>query len=97
MIALIGLTMTDSNAEYVCGDANVEGLLNVSDAVFRINYVFAGGPTPDSKLLQIVKSGEDWQGNAFNFLTKWEFRFSTFHELIDRLEQEVIKGRDTDS
>jgi len=47
IIAFGGLTMTDSNAEYVCGDANSDAALNVSDAVFIINYVFIGGPAPD--------------------------------------------------
>jgi len=32
------------------GDANDDGFLNVSDAVYLINYVFKHGPTPDSYL-----------------------------------------------
>jgi uncharacterized protein (TIGR02145 family) len=36
-----------ANAEYICGDANSDGVLDVSDAVFIINYAFAGGPAPD--------------------------------------------------
>ena len=31
---------------YLCGDANIDGLVNVSDAVYIINYVFSGGPAP---------------------------------------------------
>jgi uncharacterized protein (TIGR02145 family) len=47
-VVFICLAMTDSNAEYVCGDANSDGAINVSDAVFIINYVFIGGsPAPD--------------------------------------------------
>jgi uncharacterized protein (TIGR02145 family) len=42
-----GLDLTDSNAEYICGDANSDGSLNVSDAVYIVNYVFIGGPAPD--------------------------------------------------
>jgi hypothetical protein len=30
----------------VCGDANGDGIVNVGDAVFIINYVFRGGPWP---------------------------------------------------
>ena len=38
------ITITD----YLCGDANDDGVVNVSDAVFIINYVFIpGSPTPD--------------------------------------------------
>jgi hypothetical protein len=32
---------------YLCGDANNDGAVNVSDAVWIINYVFVGGPEPD--------------------------------------------------
>ena len=45
-IAFSGIITTDSSAEYLCGDANGDGMLNVSDAVFIINYVFIGGPAP---------------------------------------------------
>jgi hypothetical protein len=50
----------DGAAEYEClyainliagsgnaGDANGDGLVNIGDAVFLINYVFKGGPAPD--------------------------------------------------
>ncbi len=32
---------------YLCGDVNDDGLINVSDAVFIINYVFLGSSAPD--------------------------------------------------
>lgn len=32
---------------YICGDANADESVNVSDAVFIINYVFVGGDTPN--------------------------------------------------
>jgi hypothetical protein len=32
---------------YICGDANGDGIVNVSDAVWIINYVFVGGDPPD--------------------------------------------------
>jgi hypothetical protein len=35
-----------SYASYTCGDANSDGLVNVSDAVYIINYVFTGGDPP---------------------------------------------------
>ncbi len=31
----------------VCGDANGSGAVNISDAVFLINYIFSGGPAPN--------------------------------------------------
>jgi len=34
-------------ADYVCGDANSDQTVNVSDAVFIINYAFAGGQAPN--------------------------------------------------
>jgi len=33
--------------DYICGDANGDSSVNVSDAVFIINYVFTGGAEPD--------------------------------------------------
>jgi hypothetical protein len=33
--------------EYICGDANSDETVNVSDAVYIINYVFVGGDPPD--------------------------------------------------
>jgi hypothetical protein len=33
--------------EYICGDANADATVNVSDAVYIINYVFVGGDPPD--------------------------------------------------
>jgi hypothetical protein len=32
---------------YVCGDANGSGAVSISDAVYLINYIFAGGPAPN--------------------------------------------------
>jgi hypothetical protein len=33
--------------DYICGDANSDETVNVSDAVYIINYVFIGGDAPD--------------------------------------------------
>jgi len=46
LMALGGMP-ADVCAEYVCGDANSDGSLNVGDAVFMINHVFKGGPAPE--------------------------------------------------
>ncbi len=32
--------------DYICGDANGDQTVNISDAVFIINYIFIGGETP---------------------------------------------------
>ncbi|MCK4657833.1 MAG: hypothetical protein KAT85_12395, partial [candidate division Zixibacteria bacterium] len=32
---------------FVCGDADGSGNVDIDDAVFLINYVFAAGPEPD--------------------------------------------------
>ncbi|MCC6963522.1 MAG: hypothetical protein IT585_09750, partial [candidate division Zixibacteria bacterium] len=34
----------------ICGDASGEGAVNISDAVYLINYIFAGGPAPNPLL-----------------------------------------------
>lgn len=38
---------------YICGDTNGDELVDVSDAVYLINYAFGGGPAPDP-----VESGD---------------------------------------
>lgn len=41
------LVLRSAYAEYICGDANSDASLNVSDAVYIINHVFVNGPGPD--------------------------------------------------
>jgi len=36
----------DEPRDFICGDADGEGNVNISDAVFILNYVFAGGSAP---------------------------------------------------
>jgi len=36
-----------SEPPYICGDANGDDDVNVSDAVYIINYVFVGSESPD--------------------------------------------------
>ena len=47
------LQATSSESQYICGDANGDGLVNVGDVVFLIAYVFSGGFPPDP-----VESGD---------------------------------------
>lgn len=42
-----GIYKYTDTLEYICGDANADGTVNVSDAVRIINYVFAGGDPPE--------------------------------------------------
>ncbi len=42
-----GSTHVIHYGSYFCGDANSDGMFNVSDAVFIINYIFCGGAYPD--------------------------------------------------
>ncbi len=39
-----------SGSSYTCGDANSDGTVNISDAVYLIAYIFAGGSAPDPLL-----------------------------------------------
>ncbi len=34
-------------AEYVCGDANGDGIANITDAVYLVEFIFNSGPAPD--------------------------------------------------
>jgi len=41
------LRKTGGESAYICGDSNGDKSVNVADAVWIINYVFAGGDPPD--------------------------------------------------
>jgi hypothetical protein len=41
------LTVLEKEPGPICGDANADSAINVSDAVYIINYVFTGGEVPD--------------------------------------------------
>lgn len=44
----IGLLWSFTTATaYLCGDADGNDIVNISDAVFLISYIFGGGPPPD--------------------------------------------------
>jgi hypothetical protein len=43
VVAFICIGMPDLSSAFVCGDANGDASVNVSDAVYIINYVFVGG------------------------------------------------------
>jgi hypothetical protein len=32
---------------FICGDANANGIVNIADVVYLIQYIFAGGPAPN--------------------------------------------------
>jgi hypothetical protein len=32
--------------DFICGDADANGVVNISDAVYLISYIFGGGPSP---------------------------------------------------
>jgi hypothetical protein len=55
------ITITDPPAPpYLCGDADGGGNVSISDAVFIINYIFAGGAAPDP----LESADADCSGNV---------------------------------
>jgi hypothetical protein len=40
------LTLTVTNPPYNCGDADASGVINLSDAVYMLSYIFSSGPAP---------------------------------------------------
>jgi hypothetical protein len=40
------LTVTESSS-FIRGDANGDGIINLGDAVYVLNYLFKGGPAPN--------------------------------------------------
>lgn len=54
-------TITVPNSElvpFVCGDADGNGMISISDAVFLINYIFGGGPAPNP----VIRGDADCNG-----------------------------------
>ncbi len=46
--------------EFVCGDGNGSGAVDIDDVVYLIQYIFGGGPAPDP-----IESGD---GNCSGFI-----------------------------
>jgi uncharacterized protein (TIGR02145 family) len=64
-IAIVG-TCADVSAEYVCGDANADGVINLSDAIFLLNYLFKNGPAPDPNCCpDCPPTVTDYDGNVY--------------------------------
>ncbi len=41
------IARTTASASYVCGDADADFTVNISDAIFLVNYIFKSGPAPN--------------------------------------------------
>jgi hypothetical protein len=50
----------DFGANYVCGDADASGYVDIDDAVFVIAYIFAAGPPPNP----LAAGDADCSGNV---------------------------------
>ena len=46
----VSMSVTISNPPYICGDADGNLIVTISDAVYLINYIFTGGPAPSPLL-----------------------------------------------
>ncbi len=49
----LSVSVTIIEPPYLCGDADGSEIVNISDAVYLISYIFSGGPAPDP-----VESGD---------------------------------------
>jgi uncharacterized protein (TIGR02145 family) len=68
LFILLCLGSTIAQAEYICGDNNGDGDVNISDAVYMINYVFIfGSPAPDPNCCGVPCGGTvtDYDGNFY--------------------------------
>jgi uncharacterized protein (TIGR02145 family) len=59
VVAFFGLTGTTTANTFVCGDADANGMVNISDAVYLVGFIFAGGPAPNPE------AAGDVDGNGF--------------------------------
>ena len=64
-----------SGGEPICGDANGDYMVNVSDAVYIINYVFSGGDAPDP--IEICDGNCDSKCNVSDAVYLINFVFSS--------------------
>ena len=74
-------------SQYICGDANYDERVNVSDAVYIINYVFSGGAEPDP-----WESGEvncDGRVNISDAVYLINYVFSSGHNPCDTNGDEI--------
>ena len=52
----LAIHLNCSAPNYVLGDCNNDEKVNISDAVFLLNYIFADGPAPDPRLRGDINS-----------------------------------------
>ena len=59
--------LTDCDEDYICGDFNGDGIFNILDIAYLINYIYKGGPPPVPLQSANVNYGID-QNSAINIL-----------------------------
>ena len=62
-VVIVGLTATMAIGAGLCGDSNGDGEIDISDAVYMIAYIFAGGPAPNCEPVT------DIDGNVYRTVT----------------------------
>jgi len=55
----VNAQLTVVEMQYMCGDANDDGEINLADAVYIVNYVFKGGPPPDPVCVADANGDDD--------------------------------------
>jgi Dockerin type I domain len=63
IILMQTVLLADKDCQGICGDASGDGVVNVSDAVWIINYVFQSGAEPQP-VLACGDSNSDWAINV---------------------------------
>ena len=73
-------TSTSNTPNFLCGDANGEGRINIAGALYISNYVFRGGPPPDP-----MESGDANADGAVNIGD-----FVRIYDAIRRVSPELV-------
>ncbi|HEQ98012.1 MAG TPA: hypothetical protein ENO22_01580 [candidate division Zixibacteria bacterium] len=50
IVLIMPLESARADCQGICGDTNADGSVNLSDAIWLINYIFVGGPPPQPVL-----------------------------------------------
>ncbi len=71
---IVSAQLTVIDMQYVCGDADGNGAVNIGDAVHLVNFIFKGGPAPDPLCVGDVNDDVDINIGDVVYLINYIFK-----------------------